>query len=90
MMNQAQAQANIPTADKHQVVTVTLSSSSEAQGPDPTKPEITKLDKVDGGGENKDSAAEGVRGVPSVTSVRVLVETFVSLYYDLSCVQLQP
>ena len=76
-VNQAKAQASIPTtADNQQVVTVTLSSSSEAQVPDRTKPEITELDEADGGGEHKDSAAKGFCGVPSVTSVRLLVEMF--------------
>jgi hypothetical protein len=77
MVNQAKAQASIPTtADNQQVVTVTLSSSSEAQVPDRTKPEITELDEADGGGEHKDSVAKGFCGVPSVTSVRLLVEMF--------------
>jgi hypothetical protein len=84
MVNQAQAQASIPTtADNQQVVTVTLSSSSEAQESDPTKPEITELDKADGGGEHKDSATVSFCGVPSVTSVRVLVEMFNE--YAFSC-----
>ena len=78
MVGQAQAQASTPIADKHQVVTVTLSSSSEAQqGPDPTKPAITELDQADEGGEHKGNAAEMVGGV-----VSVLVEQLVRAVSD--------
>ena len=65
-MCKAQAQAVILTADQHQVVTVTLSSSSTAQGPNPTKPENTELDQADDGGEHKENAAGTAGGVVSV------------------------
>ena len=78
MVNQAQAQASIPTtADNQQVVTVTLSSSSEAQEQDPTKPAITELDQADEGGEHKENAVETAGGV-----VSVLVEQLVRAVSD--------
>jgi hypothetical protein len=78
MVGQAQAQASTPVADKQQVVTVTLSSSSDAQGPDPTKPAITELDQSDEGGEHKGNAAETAGGV-----VSVLVEQLVRAVSDV-------